>query len=231
MKTFLDTGIFAVFLAISFSSNALLIGSGTLTTTDSTLVTTGSGTGWNDTTLTWSVDQTGTTYTYTYNWSGATGNSLSHVSFEVSDSFTSSNFLAGSTATSNTAGAFPDVPSNIGPDGNSPNDEDAATIYAVKYETDDSNGDILDFNIVLISDRAPIWSDIFFKTGQIDMTNSGYTLADPAVGGANPMTTGITGFGYIAAPDTAVIPIPAAVWLFGSALIGLVGIRRRSKTQ
>jgi hypothetical protein len=29
-------------------------------------------------------------------------------------------------------------------------------------------------------------------------------------------------------PDT-VIPVPAAVWLFGSGLLGLVGIARRKK--
>jgi len=28
----------------------------------------------------------------------------------------------------------------------------------------------------------------------------------------------------------AVIPVPAAVWLFGSGLLGLVGIARRKKT-
>ncbi|HHJ36602.1 MAG TPA: VPLPA-CTERM sorting domain-containing protein [Gammaproteobacteria bacterium] len=28
---------------------------------------------------------------------------------------------------------------------------------------------------------------------------------------------------------TAVVPIPAAVWLFGSGLIGLIGLTRRKK--
>jgi len=31
-------------------------------------------------------------------------------------------------------------------------------------------------------------------------------------------------------PPPAVVPVPAAVWLFGTALIGLVGFSRRSKT-
>jgi len=43
----------------------------------------------------------------------------------------------------------------------------------------------------------------------------------------------IYGDGYDAAPSfvgtTAVIPVPAAVWLFGSGLIGLVGVARRKK--
>jgi hypothetical protein len=43
----------------------------------------------------------------------------------------------------------------------------------------------------------------------------------------------IYGEGYDAAPSlvgtTAVIPVPAAVWLFGSGLLGLVGVARRKK--
>jgi hypothetical protein len=29
--------------------------------------------------------------------------------------------------------------------------------------------------------------------------------------------------------DVVVVPVPAAVWLFGSGLLGLVGIARRKK--
>jgi len=43
----------------------------------------------------------------------------------------------------------------------------------------------------------------------------------------------IYGDGYDAAPSlvgtTAVVPVPAAVWLFGSGLIGFVGVTRRKK--
>jgi len=35
--------------------------------------------------------------------------------------------------------------------------------------------------------------------------------------------------GSVLAVDVAVIPIPASVWLFGSGLLGLVGIARRKK--
>lgn len=34
---------------------------------------------------------------------------------------------------------------------------------------------------------------------------------------------------YVATPQEPVVPIPAAVWLFGSGLLGLVGIARRKK--
>jgi hypothetical protein len=30
--------------------------------------------------------------------------------------------------------------------------------------------------------------------------------------------------------DVAAVPVPAAVWLFGSGLLGLIGVARRKKT-
>ena len=42
--------------------------------------------------------------------------------------------------------------------------------------------------------------------------------------------TAITGLGLDGGvPPEAVVPIPAAAWLFGSALLGLVGVARRKK--
>jgi hypothetical protein len=38
-----------------------------------------------------------------------------------------------------------------------------------------------------------------------------------------------TGTGTDACPTVAAVPVPAAVWLFGSGLLGLVGIARRKK--
>jgi hypothetical protein len=37
----------------------------------------------------------------------------------------------------------------------------------------------------------------------------------------------VVGFDYLQYTDTAVVPVPAAAWLFGSGLIGLIGIARR----
>jgi hypothetical protein len=36
------------------------------------------------------------------------------------------------------------------------------------------------------------------------------------------------GFDYAMLSDRAAVPVPAAVWLFGSAMVGLFGMRRRS---
>ena len=42
--------------------------------------------------------------------------------------------------------------------------------------------------------------------------------------------TAITGLGLDGGvPPEALVPIPAAAWLFGSALLGLVGVARRKK--
>jgi hypothetical protein len=42
---------------------------------------------------------------------------------------------------------------------------------------------------------------------------------------------GIVEWGHIVAPNfsAAVVPLPAAVWLFGSGLLGLIGVARRRK--
>ncbi len=40
--------------------------------------------------------------------------------------------------------------------------------------------------------------------------------------------TGALGGGYVGALDVAEVPVPAAAWLMGSALLGLIGARRRN---
>jgi hypothetical protein len=52
-----------------------------------------------------------------------------------------------------------------------------------------------------------------------------FTLGD---GGVNQMS--ISGFVDSNGTAESVVPVPAAVWLFGSGLLGLVGIARRKKT-
>jgi len=82
--------------------------------------------------------------------------------------------------------------------------------------------------------------DTFFFTGGPETKNSDVFTASNAFTGdlaydlmtvkvdfslsANS-TVGMSGF-----VQQVVVPIPAAVWLFGSGLLGLVGIARRKKT-
>jgi hypothetical protein len=49
------------------------------------------------------------------------------------------------------------------------------------------------------------------------------------VQGASAIDTGVQVAWAVMDGDVAVIPVPAAVWLFGSGLIGLIGIARRKE--
>lgn len=64
-----------------------------------------------------------------------------------------------------------------------------------------------------------ISSGINFYTGP--NLGSGATLTPPTTASAN--------LGSYLVRDASVVPVPAAVWLFGSGLIGLAGIARRKK--
>ena len=63
-------------------------------------------------------------------------------------------------------------------------------------------------------------------------------LGTPVIGGWDLTKTGSAFFGspdvlqglLLAGPTPSSVPVPAAVWLFGSGLLGLVGIARRKKT-
>ena len=55
-----------------------------------------------------------------------------------------------------------------------------------------------------------------------------YDYGDPSDGQAIVWKSGMD-FAYgLATPETPTVPVPAAVWLLGSGLIGLVGLRRRN---
>jgi hypothetical protein len=62
----------------------------------------------------------------------------------------------------------------------------------------------------------------------IDQTGT-FTLAIQGVTSDSVISNVVFSFGT--APETLVgVPIPAAVWLFGSGLLGLIGIARRKST-
>jgi hypothetical protein len=111
-------------------------------------------------------------------------------------------------------------------------------------------GELDDINNTIEMDLSSLfanWGDIDFNigTGKSDgvtsafasgtwnpLTNA-YTLSwittvDNSVGGPC-MPTNCTA-AFVFAGTANAVPLPAAVWLFGSGLIGLVGIARRKKT-
>jgi len=84
-----------------------------------------------------------------------------------------------------------------------------------------SADDTADFFI----DGVLIWNDI----GRDAMYSSGNSLI--GFGGVSTLGTGEANYDYIRFDDgsVGVVPIPAAIWLFGSGLIGLVGFARSKK--
>lgn len=95
---------------------------------------------------------------------------------------------------------------------------------------------------------APITSLMNFRTGStLNITNSNFVFGASASGGtpswilgegtelyypgSNQWNITFTGINpeLKVVVDIQAIPVPAAVWLFGSGLIGLVGVARRKK--
>lgn len=82
-----------------------------------------------------------------------------------------------------------------------------------------------------VSGDAPI-ARLNFTLGT-GVSNSVITLAEAAVGGqwatdgGNPTTFTNTYNGAVVNP--AAVPVPAAIWLFGSGLAGLAGVARRRR--
>lgn len=183
---------------------------GSLSLSDGTLIF---GGGWSDAVFSWTVDdQTNPGYwTYDYHWTTTT-NDLSHIDIEVSENFDVNTDLISWNSSDPLA-------SMSGPQTFV---EKYGSIYGIKWELD---MDTSDFNLSLISTRMPMWGDIYAKDGDggdvyAKNLKFGIDTADPIGSGNNG--------GWALVPDTAV-PIPGAVWLLGSGLIGIVGIRKKIK--
>lgn len=96
----------------------------------------------------------------------------------------------------------------------------------------DFSGDFLSafsgFTFVNSADAA---TDGFFTHNIGPLNNVSYIAigAPPTIGDLGPILQGGGAQFYIEGLNVNPVPIPAAVWLFGSGLLGLVGIARRKK--
>ena len=75
------------------------------------------------------------------------------------------------------------------------------------------------------------WSGLVGGTGMTTQTPMAIAWGNTAVFQIDfVVTAGVVGLDSNIDNIQAVVPVPAAVWLFGSGLLGLVGIARRKKT-
>jgi hypothetical protein len=77
-------------------------------------------------------------------------------------------------------------------------------------------------------------ANVLLNGGLVDALSTANPLVFAAI---NPsvnqvieiLNTDATRLNYLFSPTDAVVPVPAAVWLFGSGLLGLVGVARRRR--
>jgi hypothetical protein len=204
---------------------------------------------WNDVTLSWTVDgldDASNPGYVTYIWRWIRGGpdakkDLSHFDVETSLDFSMQN-VDGYNVTAfqfgreeDTVGVTAVTPTEIitnkdGIDRGFKFDSlpDTKSIFGEEKEEPSSS-----FVFTLITDRMPMWGDIFAKDGKnkgndVEALNTGFGLdtTDP-IGNGNAMNS--EGKAWVLVPDTMVVPIPGAVWLLGSLLLGFIGYRRNIK--
>ena len=170
---------------------------------------------WDTAVLSWTVDNESNPgyWTYDYEWS-AINKGLSHLNIEVStvfdlenDLYSYNSYLTGIKAV----------------EGPQTFDEIGGSIFGIKWDLNDTAEDIMYFHLTLVSTKAPMWGDFYAKDGNGGTVNArnlnfGTDTTDPIGDGNNG--------GWVLVPDT-VVPIPSAILLLGSGLIGLVGFRRK----
>jgi hypothetical protein len=162
---------------------------------------------WTDpaTRLSWNVFQLSNgNYEYDYTFAlRSDAKNISHVILQVSSNFTADDMLPGTTS-----GGLIDTwdhqgQSNLG----MPDD-----LYGIKWNT----GAVKSFSWSIVTDRAPMMGNFYAKDGN-------------AQGGTYAYSGTCGSFGNNVVVPDSVVPIPGAVWLLGTGLIGIIGIRRKKK--
>lgn len=160
---------------------------------------------WTDpaTTLSWNVFQrTDGNFEYDYTFAlRSDAKNISHVIIQTSSNFTTADMLPGTTANGQLDTWDGQGNSNLGI---------PAPLYGIKWDTSGTS-----FSWTIVTDRAPMLGNFYAKDGN----SNGGTYAYSG-------TLGVFG-NNVVVPDS-VTPIPAAVWLLVSGLVGLIGIRRKN---
>lgn len=91
-----------------------------------------------------------------------------------------------------------------------------------------SSAEILGGGPLGLNPDSMVWTSFSFTTTAGPDVSGGVTLQFAAVTGGVAGSFADVFIDNVVIDVAAPIPVPAAVWLFGSALLGLMGIRRRS---
>ncbi|RNC70412.1 MAG: hypothetical protein ED859_06285 [Desulfuromonadales bacterium] len=173
--------------------------------------------------LSWNVSSVGGgrwEYVYTFDVVPTSGKikELSHFIVEVTQDGAPFNILAGTSApkegpaTYRLSGSNPLMPNPL---------------YGVKFDFGSTGGNAV---YTMVTDRAPVWGNFYVKDGKDGGTsvvawNNGLSHADYRT------NLNLSSADFIVRPDGSATPapVPAALWLFGSGLVGMIGVRRRVK--
>jgi hypothetical protein len=169
--------------------------------------------------LTWSITQSAGLFTYSYTWSKPDGSGLtgqpSHLLLEVSENYTSANTHSSSANFSSITAPQTFVPSGA----NNPNPYLPASIFGIKldYAAD---------TYTLVTDRVPVWGDIYAKDGKQGSFN--FDAAWNSGFGTNPTASTTNFTQWVPTPDTItqvvnIVPLPPAAWA-GMALMVVAGV-------
>jgi len=82
-----------------------------------------------------------------------------------------------------------------------------------------------------IKDMRNSLSQVLFKLdsaiANTDGVDSNNNLLDFELGCITPGSSNVAGSGNCSVTTVSAVPVPAAVWLFGSGMLGLMGLARR----